>query len=91
MNPEQAKAAGYAIISRKYYEAARLDTPEWKQRLAATHVDGMDWVDGLGDQRAADYYRRCRSGDVISVPRSWIRILPNSHNGKSEWAPKEGE
>jgi hypothetical protein len=84
---EQAKAAGYCITSRAYRTASRLDRADWKQKLASTHVDGMAWVECLGDQSAADHYRRCLTRDQITVPSSWIKELGNSGSGPDRFLP----
>ena len=59
--------AGYRPISNKHRILARLDCPNWKERLADRHVAGMKWVDHLGDTAAADHYRRCYTTDKFSA------------------------
>jgi len=86
MTAEQAATSGYCIISPKAPTwAARIDRKDWREVMAATHCDGMKWVKGMRDG-AADQYRRCHSKDVIVVPTSWIKKLPNSGNGPTEFA-----
>ena len=85
MTVEQARASGYCITSRKHRMASRLDTPEWRQRLAASHPGGDGWVERLGPRNAADFYRRCISKDQITVQPSWIAKLGNSNEGPTEY------
>lgn len=91
MTPQQAKRAGYCIVSRrKPTWAARLDRKDWKEYMASTHPGGMYWVKCLGKD-AADHYRRCHSKDVIEVPIAWIKALPNSHSGPVAFLPSNAE
>ncbi len=74
---DQAKAAGYAIVSRSGRLAARLDRPDWRQ--------------AMHDKRYkpdADFYRRCISKDCVIVPESWLKKLPNSGIGPMEFKNK---
>lgn len=85
MTVQQAAAKGYAIISRASCWAARIDRQDWREHMAASHASGMQWVKALGAS-AGDQYRRCQSRDVIVVPQSWVRLLPNSGSGRNEFA-----
>ena len=86
MTPEQAKAAGYCITSRKHREATRIDRADWKEHMASKQPDGIAWVDSMISIRcAADHYRRCYSKDTIVVPAAWIKKLPNSGDGPHEF------
>ena len=81
MTKQQAKRSGYCIVSRrKPTHAARIDRKDWKEHMASMHAGGMEWVRIMGKD-AADFYRRCYSKDVIVVPSSWAKELPNSGNG----------
>ena len=84
MTAKQAAAKGYAIVSRASRWAARIDRPDWREHLAASHVNGMKWVKALGTH-AGDQYRRCMSQDVIVVPQAWVKLLPNSGSGMNEF------
>ena len=84
MTVQQAIAKGYAIVSRESCWAARIDRSDWRNVLAASHPRGERWVKALGDS-AGDTYRRLKSEDVIVVPKSWVRSLPNSCNGETEF------
>ncbi len=84
MTVDAVLALGYAITSRSSPCAARIDRADWREHMAASHQCGMDWVKNMGS-RAADQYRRCHSGDVITVPRAWVQILPNSENGPTKF------
>lgn len=88
MTPQYAKRSGYCIVSRrKPTHAARIDRKDWKEYMASRHPGGMEWVIILGKD-AADVYRRCYSKDVIVVPSSWIKELPNSGNGPTVFMPR---
>ncbi|KAF2282292.1 hypothetical protein GH714_044136 [Hevea brasiliensis] len=43
---------------------SRIDRADWKETMAKTHVNGMKWVNALGEGSAEDYYRRCISRDI---------------------------
>ena len=82
---KSAKASGYCITSRRSPTlATRIDRKDWREHMGAQHARGMEWVKALGNQ-AADQYRRCFSKDTIVVPGSWIKLLPNSASGPSEF------
>lgn len=81
LTPAQAKAAGYCIVSRKAPTwAARIDRPDWHSMLPG-HRTTISRGDG-------DLFRRLFSKDVITVPPSWIKLLPNSNNGPDKFLPK---
>ena len=85
ISAKDAKKAGYCIISRKSPTwAARIDREDWREHMASQHSNGMKWVLALGDM-AADHYRRCFSKDVIVVHSGFIKLLPNSGNGPTEF------
>ena len=84
MTAKRAAAKGYAIVSRASCWAARIDRPDWREHMAASHASGMKWVKALGAS-AGDQYRRCQSRDVIVVPQGWVRLLPNSGSGMNEF------
>ena len=84
MTAKQADAKGYSMISRASCLAARIDRTEWRENMAASHASGMQWVKALG-ALAGDHYRRLQSQDVIVVPKSWVRLLPNSGNGPNKF------
>jgi hypothetical protein len=84
---KKARKAGYCIVSRKKPTlAARIDRKDWKEYMASKHPGGMDWVKFLAKD-AADYYRRCYSKDIVVVPASWTKKLPNSNDGSTEFMP----
>ena len=56
---------GYRQVSRRYGIVSRVDRKDWREVMAATHVNGMCWVKMLGDESAASYYRACISKDTI--------------------------
>lgn len=64
---ERLIAQGYAIVSRKFRIAARIDRPDWEDRQRR-HREPVD----------ADWYRRCVSRDTITVSAALARSLPNS-------------
>lgn len=84
MNLVLAEKKGYCVISRSSCLAARIDRPDWKQVMADSHVNGMDWVRALGN-RAADHYRRVQSKDRVVIPASWLVKLVNSGDGPTEY------
>lgn len=69
---------GYAIISRKFGIAARIDREDWKERQARHHMP----VD-------ADWYRRCVSEDRVTVSAALASLLPNSGTCGYEYRPKK--
>lgn len=84
---------GYAITSRKYRSANRLDRPDWREHMAKSHApwdptgDGMSWVRSL-DQHghsAADFYRRCHGSDEITVPEHLVKYVAKSNTGPREY------
>lgn len=93
---ETLLAQGYAITSRAYGIASRLDRPDWRERMAKEHApwdwqgEGMSWVHALGDSGAANHYRRVYSTDKIE-DRSLVGQLPNSSGGPREYRPKNQE
>lgn len=83
MDLERLKLLGYCIVSRRHRLAARIDREDWKEVLAAGHVNGMDWVNNMVKHRyAADHYRRCYAKH-IEVPESFIKLLLNSGDPKT--------
>jgi hypothetical protein len=90
LNPEKIerlKKRGYCRISRKFGLLSRIDCNNWRERLAAGHVRGMDWVKLLGDKSAADYYRRCASKDHLEVGKDAGLKFPTSGDGPTEYLP----
>ena len=63
---------GYRCTSRRRGMAARVDRPDWREHMARLAVpwdpegEGAAWVATLGE-RAADFYRRVYSKDVIKL------------------------
>jgi hypothetical protein len=88
---QEAVIEGYAITSRAYKHASRIDREDWRQYMAKKHApwdpegEGRAWVECLGDRSAADHYRRCYSKDQIVVPDDWVKILRNSGEGPQEF------
>jgi hypothetical protein len=82
---KQAKAAGYCITSRAATLATRIDREDWREHMADQHPQGMDWVKCLGKD-AADQYRRVYSKDNITVPAGWVKLLPNSGQGPTDFS-----
>ncbi len=76
-------ARGYRRISNAHKILSRIDRPDWKEAMAATHLSGMAWVEALSKQpgQAEDYYRRCISKDWVTIkdakrvpPSNWDRV-----------------
>lgn len=84
---QQALACGYCITSRRHRIATRLNRSDWREVMAKSHVNGMAWVMALGTQ-AADHYRRCHSRHNLTVPASWLPMMPNSIDGPTEFLAK---
>lgn len=65
------KAWGYTRISRRHGIIARVDRPDWREYMAYKHApwdplgQGMQWVLGMEDRAAADYYCGVHSKDRI--------------------------
>ena len=88
ISAKQAKAEGYCITSRRSPTwATRIDRKDWREHMAANHPSGMEWVKRLGDD-ASDHYRRIFSKDTIVVHSGWVKLLPNSRQGPTEFLPK---
>lgn len=88
---EKLIASGYARTSNRYKMVSRLDRPDWKEHMAASHPDGMDWVNRLGDRNAADWYRRCLSKDNIEgISPSQFKKFPPSDSGPTKYADRIG-
>lgn len=74
---------GYRRVSNTHKHLSRIDRPDWREHMAITHSpwsidEGMAWVHCLGSG-AADHYRRCHSGDVITVTEKTYRMVPQSN------------
>lgn len=85
--------AGYAVTSRSYCLASRVDRKDWKEFMAKQHSpwdatgEGMDWVNCLGGG-AADHYRRMYSKDSIFIPNTWMKYMPKSGDSKTGFCHK---
>ena len=85
ISAERAKASGYCITSRRSpVWATRIDRKDWREFMASQHPRGMEWVKCLGKD-AADHYRRVYSQDTIVVPSGYVKLLPNSNSGPTEF------
>jgi hypothetical protein len=81
----EAKALGYCITSRRHLLASRIDCADWREVMGSKYP-GAQWVKkGCNDRAAADQYRRCHSKDSVSVPSGWLKQLPNSGEGPTEF------
>lgn len=84
---------GYAITSNRHRLANRVDSPNWREYMAAQHApwdpegQGMDWVRSLDEHghSAADHYRRCHSRDEITVPEHLFKYVAKSASGPREY------
>ena len=84
---------GYAITSRNYRSANRLDRANWREYMAQQHApwdpagQGMEWVQCLEQHgsSATDHYRRCYSQDEIIVPEHLIKYVAKSNTGPREY------
>jgi len=84
---------GYAITSRKYRSAGRIDRLDWREYMAKEHApwdpegQGMEWVAclDLHGHSAADYYRRCYTRDQIIIPEHLTKYVPKSSPGPREY------
>jgi hypothetical protein len=80
-------ASGYRAGSNRYRIVSRIDREDWKEHMARKHApwsfeEGMRWVIGLGDERAADHYRRVYTKDKIEgVPEEVYRAVKRAGNG----------
>jgi hypothetical protein len=78
---------GYAITSREFGRASRLDRPDWVDHMAKLHApwdpdcEGMRWVFKLGYREAADFYRRVHSHDHIEVSETIRKLMVKSGDG----------
>lgn len=66
MTLAEAIEAGYAVTSRRYRHASRLDREDWRE-VVNEHLHRSTL-----DADAADWYRRILSKDVVIVPKDWI-------------------
>lgn len=70
-------ALGYCYVSRRFCHVSRIDTPDWRERLAKHFApwdqdgEGAAHVQGSGSPSMNDYYRRVLSKDSLVVD-SWI-------------------
>jgi hypothetical protein len=71
---EVLKAMGYAIVSRKYCQAARLDRPDWYEYMVKVHR----YAAPRYKEQLQSQYRRVFSRDIIQVPSAYVGVLPNS-------------
>lgn len=67
---------GYAIVSRKFLFAARIDRPDWFEWM----VKEKDYFGKIPRAVLADSYRRMFSRDVIKVSAYCLKVLPNSRD-----------
>jgi hypothetical protein len=93
-------AGGYRTVSNRHRIIARIDREDWREHMAALHVEGfpgdrqgnlargMKWVKALGD-RAGEHYRRCISKDTIGgVPLRTYDEIQAAGNNLNEYRPK---
>lgn len=81
-------ARGYRRTSRAHNMLARCDRPDWREAMAASHANGMDWVRTLERMKsAADQYRRCYSRDKITVSRTVALLVPCSDHDTTGYLP----
>lgn len=75
---------GYRRTSRKHGSLSRIDRPDWKEVLKNRGFSG------LGSD-AADFYRRCKSEDVITVPRLISDLVKSSSGDRTSyvWTPED--
>lgn len=66
--------SGYRPISNKHHLCARIDREDWQVHMASKHVNGIEWVDALGEH-ASEYFRRCLSKDRINTDWRTYREL----------------
>lgn len=84
---------GYAVVSNRYCQVARIDERQWVDKLAYYHNrgnirQGLEWVNNMGLRNAADYYRRVLSKDVMTVPKEVKQRLMNSTTGPTKYMEK---
>lgn len=70
--------SGYAVTSRLYRTAVRIDREDWREQLPESLID-------LSDKEKADYYRRFFSRDRIMIPGDWRDVMPMSEDGPTDF------
>lgn len=89
-------AQGYAITSRAFCMATRIERPDWRENMAIRHApwslsEGLKWVSLLGG-RAGDHYRRVYSKDKVTVHEDVRKYMPRSSScDLNDYLPKKGE
>jgi hypothetical protein len=97
---ERLIRSGYCPVSNKHFMLSRIDRPDWREHMALKHCGGrdeedpfwkaMEWVAMLGEQGAADHYRRCYSKDRITVsPEVYGRVKHGNSNRRNRGRPWE--
>lgn len=67
---------GYRRISNKFGMVARIDRPDWLDVMLKAHPN---WKSSEVSM-IADYYRRCVTKDVLTVPLEVSRFIPSSNH-----------
>jgi hypothetical protein len=94
LTAQELAQRGYRRISGKYHIVARIDRPDWVLHLAAhlgrapadlfiVHAQGEHGINYKADSKVSggwcDYYRRCLSQDIHTVPDAEVfRAVPGS-------------
>lgn len=83
MTAEELTSMGYRRVSNKYGMVARIDRPDWLRYMREQHPN---WADAPVSM-IADYYRRCVSVDVLTVPHEVALGVPTSCHDATGWIP----
>lgn len=85
LSAEELVARGYRCVSRAYGLVARVDRSDWLEVLAKEMMRApADFLVLSGPDKGrpsglwADYYRRCHSKDMHTVPEHVCRQVPTS-------------
>jgi hypothetical protein len=73
---ETLSRMGYRRISNKFGMVARIDRPDWLEVMRKKHPN---W-ENAEVSMIADYYRRCVSKDVLTLPLEVSRWVPSSNH-----------
>lgn len=67
---------GYRRISNKFGMVARIDRSDWLEVMRKKYPN---W-ENMEVSSIADYYRRCVTKDVLTVPLEVSRYIPSSNH-----------
>lgn len=76
MTADELARKGYRRVSNKFGMVARIDRSDWLEIMIEAHSNWKETEHSM----IADYYRRCVTQDVLTVPLEVSRWVPSSTN-----------